>query len=223
MNIFVCKELKQVMAICLLLCLVTYSSAQPGSRKNHNEQLETIQGNITDWEANNDWIYHAFILKSNQRENILVKFPPHLGSDIQALGEHDLKVSGYLRTDKEGKRFLHLLSISNGDSEVNRNIGDRKKGRPHKKEPISVKSSGKIEKILYNDNRIPTAYLLNNGTILKMPPHIFNQLNNIVKIGTDIEYEGLERRINRGELQSDKKIVVHARAIEINGTRYFIK
>ena len=218
------KGFRRFFALCCLLSALAYSSAQPRPRKNHHKELKTYQGDITHWEVNNDWIYNAFTLLYNTNETILVKFPSHLGSEIKALGEHDLKVNGYIKTNNEGVSFLHLISISNGKSEVSRHNDGPKRHHHKKKEPIAITSSGKIEEILYNiDNQSPTAYLLDNGTILKMPPHIFRQLDNIVKVGTKIEYQGLERRINKGELQSNRKTIVHARTIEINGTSYFIK
>lgn len=215
---------RYAMIIACVLCISLYTSAQPRPYKKQIEQIESYHGNIIQWKTDRDYVYDAFMFETDDKTTILVKFPSFLGQDIKDLGNNDLSIKGFLRKNRNGNNItLQLLSISSGEKNVSRNNGDHRMRRSHYRNPTNIQGNGKIQKIIYNDRNDPVAYLLANDTLLKMPPHIFKQINNVAKVDTEINYEGLERKLNAGELQEKRKIIIHARAIEINGTRYFIQ
>lgn len=217
------KKLANIYLLCCIWCITLYTTAQPRPHNRPAEQIESYQGNIIQWESNNDFVYHAFIFETDNKETLFVKFPAYLGSEIYNLGNKNLQINGFFRKNKDKNNVFQLISIASEDKEVSKTNRGYKRPHPRAKDPVQIQGNGKIKKIICNDRNDPVAYLLANDTLLKMPPHIFRQINNVAKVGTEVNYEGLERKLNTGELQEKRKIIIHARAIEINGTRYFIQ
>jgi hypothetical protein len=65
--------------------------------------------------------------------------------------------------------------------------------------------------------------LLDNKTILRIPPHIAYQLVDIAKNGSQVEYSGMQKMPQPGEVAVDNFKIVACNTISINGQQYLVR
>ena len=90
------KSVSALAALTIFASIVTSVHAQP-HRHHHLQQMTTIQGKVAKFEVNHYYVYDGFYLNTGS-ESILVKFPPHMGSQIVGAVKtnSDVTVNGVL-------------------------------------------------------------------------------------------------------------------------------
>ena len=90
------KSVLALAALTIAASIVTSVYAQP-HRHGQLQQMITIQGKVTKFEVNYDYVYNGFYLNTGS-ESVLVKFPPRMGSQIVGAVKtnSDVTVNGVL-------------------------------------------------------------------------------------------------------------------------------
>lgn len=182
------------------------------------EQVTTVNGAVTEWTYNDDFEYDGLYLNTGSA-TLFVKFPPHLGQQVRALGKN-LSVSGVLRYNPEGVQELKMVSMSGNGQTV------------YDQPPIPgaapiqeqyVNGEGKVSQMQINKRGDVVGYILENGVILRIPPHIARQFPQIVQTGSVIGYTGFEKVLKTGHVRAYNYKIIRCQTISINGTQYLVR
>ena len=208
----------QVILAIFFVGLAVSVSAQPEHHNGQLQQVITISGTVAEWTYNDDFEYDGLYLNTGNA-NILIKFPPHLAQQILALGNR-LNVSGELRQNPEGLQELKMNSMSgNGQT-----IYDQKPvSKPASTQEPFVNGEGKVKQTQINKKGETVGYILENGVIIRIPPHIARQLSQIVQTGATMGYTGFQKSLNPGHVQAFDYKIIRVQTISVNGTQYMIR
>jgi len=212
-------------SVSVLAALTIFASIVPSvyaqkHRHHHLQQMTTIQGKVVKFEVNHDYVYNGFYLNTGS-ESILVKFPPHMGSQIVGAVKtnSDVTVNGVLDYSPFGDRELRMESLTaNGKIIYN---------YPPSHPPVPpvenfVSNSGKVISQQVDRKGRLIGLIVDNNTILRIPRHVGYQLGNMLQNGTNVTYTGLQKQPKDGEVKSANYTIVHCRTININGQEYFL-
>jgi len=219
--------LTSILAAILLFLSVSALMAQPKPHPRHghgpggNNQLEQVaaySGSVTEWTYNDDFVYDGLYLRTGET-TLFVKFPPHLGQQIRSLG-NDMSVNGVLRYTREGRQEVKMVSaVAKGQT-----VYDQKPA------PLALPQQGsfitgnaKVNQIQINKRGEACGYILDNGVVLRIPPHIALQLSQMVQVGSTIGYTGIEKELKDGHVQAHNYKIVRSQTISVNGTQYMVK
>ena len=86
-----------------------------------------------------------------------------------------------------------------------------------------VNGEGKVKQMQINKKGDTVGYILENGIIIRIQPHIAKQLSQIVRAGVAIGYTGFEKSLKPGHVQAFNYKIVRAQTISVNGTQYMIR
>ena len=86
-----------------------------------------------------------------------------------------------------------------------------------------VNGKGKVNQLLLNKKGEVQGYILNNGVLLRIPPHIARQLSQMVQIDATIGYTGFEKSLKPGHVQAVGYKIVRSQTISVNGTQYMVR
>lgn len=181
-------------------------------------EISTVTGKVSRMAVNDDFIYDGFYMTSNG-ESLLVKFPPHLGSQITALAKNGSSVSvkGVSDIAPDGEKTFRMNSLT-ADGKT---VEDVKPGVPQTPpQEVSVSESGTITQLQKNKEGNAVVGIFIGNTILKMPPHIYQQLGQSLVNGAKVSFTGFKKPENSGEVAEKKYTIVHARTISVNGKEY---
>ncbi len=191
---------------------------KPGPRPDALREITTLSGTVSKMITNDDFVYDGFYLNSNGGQ-VLVKFPPHLGSQITAMARQGSAVSikGFEDAAPNGEKAFHMNSITaNGKT-----VEDTPPAVPQTPpQEISVTQSGTIKDLQKNKEGDAVVGILVDNTILRIPPHIFQQLGQSLVKGAKISFTGFKKPDNSGEVAERKVDIVRARMISVNGKEY---
>lgn len=220
---------KSILTLILvtILSFVSVSTlmAQPHARHKHGptekgqlKQVATYSGIVTEWALNDDFVYDGLYLKTGET-TLFVKFPPHLGQQIRSLG-NNISVNGVLRYTPEGRQELKMVSVTaNGQT-----IYDQKPApRAVPQQESFITGNAKMKQIQINKRGEACGYILDNGVVLRIPPHIALQLSQMVQVGSTIGYTGIEKELKDGHVQAQNYKIVRSQTISVNGTQYIVK
>ena len=194
---------------------------RPGMERPAPEALReitTITGTVSKMTANDDFVYDGFYLTSNG-ESVLVKFPPHLGSQITALAKQGGQVSikGFADVAPNGEKSFRMNSITAGGKTVEDTPPAVAQTPPQE---VAVTQSGTITELQKNKEGDAVVGIFVDNTILKMPPHVYQQLGQSLVKGAKVSFTGFQKPANSGEVAEKKFNIVHARTISVNGKEY---
>ena len=222
---------KDVILATLLLVTATSANAQladkpiepprPGMERPRPEaikEITTISGTVSKLATNDDFVYDGFYV-STSNGDILVKFPPHLGSQITALAKdgNQVTVKGVADVTPTGEKNFRLNSITVGGKTIE-DVPPVAPTTPPQE--VAVSESGTISELQKNKEGDAVVGLFVNNTIVKMPPHIYQQLGQSLVKGAKISYSGFKKPENNGEVAAKNYKIVHARTISVNGKEY---
>ncbi|AZB07347.1 hypothetical protein EG344_00075 [Chryseobacterium sp. G0162] len=148
-----------------------------------------------------------------------MKFPPHLGSQITTLAKQGSNVSVKAVADiaPNGEKSFRLNSITANGKTIE-DIPPTALPSPH--EEVSVSESGTITQLQKNKEGDAIVGLFIGNTIVKIPPHIYQQLGQSLVNGVKIYFTGFKKLENSGEVAEKKYNIVRARTISVNGKEY---
>lgn len=226
------------LAVAVTAIFITASlqcmSQPPGPRGNRDrpprgfgpgqqqlQQVAAYEGQVTDWASNNDYVYDGFYLQTTGGK-MLVKFPPHLGSQLTTAIKTGSRVTVNGITDYTpwGSTEIRMVSI-NANGQM---IYDTPPATPPAP-PVEnfTNGNGTIKGLQKNMEGIVDGYILGNKTILRVPPHIAMQLSQIALTGSAISFTGMQKTPQIGEASAGNYTIVHAETITVNGTQYLTR
>ena len=172
------------------------------------------------WSANDDYVYDGFYML-NGRDSLLVKFPPHLGNTItKAAGVgSSITVNGVENTSPAGQKEIRMVSITaNGNTITNTPPAN---STP----PVEtvVNGSGKVSNIQTNREGKVSGFMLDNNTILRIPPHVSEQLANLVQQGSSLTYTGNKKAANSNEAVAANYTIIRCTTLTVNGKQYLVQ
>lgn len=222
------KGKKLIAAVFLMTAVVVNAQApihpkepRPGMEKPRHEVLKeitTISGTVSKMTANDDFVYDGFYINSNG-ESVLIKFPPHLGSQITALSKqgNQISIKGFEDVAPNGEKSFRMKSVTASGKTVE----DTPPAIPQAPiQEVSVAESATITDLQKNKEGDAVVGIFVDNTIVKMPPHIYQQLGQALVKGAKISFTGFKKPDNSGEVAEKKFNIVRARTISVNGKEY---
>lgn len=192
----------------------------PPPQQEGLQQVQTFKGQVVKMAANDDYIVDGFYMLNNS-DSLLVKFPPHLGSQLttEVKAGATVSVNGVLHTPPMGGKEIRMLTVTaNGQT-----ISDTATQPPTPPAELFVKGSGKTTSVQTDREGRIRGFILDNNTILHMPPHVAQQIGELAKIGANITYTGAKTPTIQGEVTTAKYSIVNCQTITVNGQQYLVK
>jgi len=225
MNNNVLNQGKKIAAIVILMTAAGVNAQAPVPPKGPDpgmekpkpgplKELTTISGTVSKMSTNDDFVYDGFYLNGSGGP-VLVKFPPHLGSQIKAMAG-PVSVKGFEEVAPDGEKTFRMKSImANGKT-----LEDTPPAVPQTPpQETSATGNGTITELQKNKEG-NTVGIFVDDTLLKMPPHVFEKLGTSLVKGAKISFTGAKKPENSGEVAERKFNIVRARTISINGKEY---
>lgn len=194
--------------------------------------LTTVSGTVGGWTSNDDYILDGFTLGAGSAPTT-VKFPPHLGQQVQKAMKpgSSVSVTGYAENAPQGELRFRLVSLTAGKTtvaDVPRTGGSRTGGsRPRRNQtddtPTLVTTTGKIADYQISRNGRVNGLILDNKTIVRVPPHVAGQLSNLAIKGQTITVQGYPKEVGDGQVQLQKAQILRASVLTINGQQYLVR
>ncbi len=218
------KFLATAVATVLLATFANTSQAQPGKHHGRGfEQVTVYNGKIGELSYNDDYVYDGFYLQVND-QNLFVKFPPHLGSQIVPVLKKgsNVTVNGVIHYPRHGGQEIKMVSMVVNGTTIYDTPPMKPRGRGFRNEEF-VSGSGKITQLQVSKSGSLRGFVLDNKTILRVPPHNAYQLGQLVSVGATVSYTGGVKSKHEGEVAHDNYTIVHCNTITIDGTQYLVR
>jgi hypothetical protein len=193
----------------------------PGAPGPALQLVTAFQGRVTRLSANDDYICDGFYLQTAQ-DSMLVKFPGHLGTQITSLlkAGSTLTVNGTLTYPPLGGKEIRMVSLSvNGQT-----IYDSPPAAPATAPADNfVNGNGKVVGTQIDREGRMNGLLLDNSTVLRIPPGIAGQLTGLAKNGSQVSYSGMQMMPRPGEVVMGDRKVVHCNTISVSGQQFLVR
>ncbi len=196
---------------------------RPEMKEQPLQEITIYTGQAGDWVANNDYVYDGFYLQTNGTKQ-LVKFAPHLGEQLKASVKNgsSITVKGVEHITPDGVKEIRLMSLNAGGKMI-ADTGGKKPIPGSEPTEISASGNGKISEVQKGKRGETIGFVLDNKTILRMPPHVAAQLDNTATTGATISYTGNKKAMHDGEVASGNYTIIHTKTITINGKEYLVR
>ncbi|MFD2570594.1 hypothetical protein ACFSUS_08120 [Spirosoma soli] len=183
--------------------------------------LTTITGAVQQLSTNDDFVFDGFMLNAGSGI-VTVKFPPHLGQQIQKLVKTGTTVSvtGTAETSPRGESTFHMNSLTAGKTTV-LDAPPTEPVTPPVETLTNV--SGKITDYRVDREGRVNGFVLDDKTVIRVPGHAAYQLTNLATKGTSISVQGYPKTIRNGQVQLEKVNIVRASVVTINGQQYLVR
>lgn len=191
--------------------------------------LTTVSGTVGQFTASDDFIFDGFTLNTATGKTsaagsaTTVKFPPHLGQQVQQALKSgaNVSVTGYSEMNPTGESMFRMTSLTAGKNTVLDT--PPVVPTPSAASPALVTETGKVADYrLGRDGRV-NGFVLDNQTIVRIPPHAAFQLANLAKKGSTITVQGYQRPLGAGQVQLEKTNILRASVLTINGQQYLVR
>lgn len=162
--------------------------AQPP--KPNPQALETLNGTVKQYLMNPDGDVDGLLLFNGPQVN----FPPHMSADLTSAVKPKDSVSA--QGQYENAYVFRAFTIANIGTGKYVSESFPPRGRPPlppemraaNRKPLQA--DGKIVAVLFAPRGEPSGAVLDDGSILRMPPHLGVQLSNLLQIGQAISARG---------------------------------
>jgi len=221
------RILKVLSVVCLTMTAVL-ANAQPlpkgPGRETERETLKVItpvSGKLESFTYNKDFTCNGFLLSSGNGK-MEVKFPPHLAKEITMVAKagSTVTVSGTQDINLLGVAEMKMVSLTVSG----RTINDTPPAIPVvPTAENSISGSGKIASLQKTAMGDTSGFILDDKTILKIPQHMAQQLNQLLQVGSKISYSGNLKTAQQGEVVNGNYKVVHCQTVSVNGTQYLVR
>ncbi|MVM38592.1 hypothetical protein GO730_15240 [Spirosoma sp. HMF3257] len=184
--------------------------------------LTTVSGTVGQWTGNDDAILDGFMLNAGSGATT-VKFPPHLGQQVQKAikSGSNVSVTGYSDTNPKGETFFRMNSLTAGKITVLDTPPTPPATMPAPPEQTTV--TGKIADYRLDREARVNGLILDDKTIVTIPAHVASQLANLAKKGSTITVQGYPKSLRDGQVQLEKVNVLRASVLTINGQQYLVR
>ena len=200
----------------------------PGRRGERGglQTITDVRGTLSSYVANNDdQVYDAFILKPESGAVDTVRFPRHLGQQLQAAAKAGsaVTVSGVRHTGPDGRSHFRFVSLTSGSQTVNDAPPVRPSTPPT---PETATAKGSIKELRRDPKGHIRGVVLSDQTVVQLPPHALEQLSDKLTVGTALEATGNLRTAQPGEARvagTTAPRVVHAQTLALGGVKYLVR
>ena len=199
-----------------------------GQRPDRGERdgltsLTTVSGTVGQWIGNDDAILDGFMLTSGSGSPTPVKFPPHLGQQVQKAikSGSSVSVTGFSETTPQGETRFRMNSLTAGKTTVFDAPPTPRTTTPET--PTLTTVTGKISDYRLNRDGRVSGLVLDDKTIVSIPPHVAYQLADLAKKGSAITVQGYPKTIHDGQVQLEKVNILRASVLTINGQQYLVR
>lgn len=194
-----------------------------GRRGQGLTSLTTVSGTVGQWVGNDDAILDGFTFSGTANAPTTVKFPPHLGQQVQKAIKpgSSISVTGFTDTNPRGESTFRMVSLTAGKTV----IADTPPAAPTTTPPTPTLTtvSGKISDYrLGRDGRV-NGLVLDDKTIVRIPPHVAYQLTNLATKGSAVTVQGYAKNLRDGQVQLEKTNILNASVLTINGQQYLVR
>lgn len=180
-------------------------------------EITTLSGTVSKMSANDDFVYDGFYLNA-RGGSVLVKFPPHLGSQMMALAKQggQISVKGFEEVAPNGEKTFRMKSVTaNGKT-----VEDTPPAVPQAPPQETFTTGSGTVTDLQKNREGHTVGIFVDDTLLKMPPHVFEKLGTSLVKGAKVSFTGAKKPENSGEAAERKFNIVRAGTVSINGKEY---
>ncbi|GAB3875043.1 hypothetical protein GCM10028824_29400 [Hymenobacter segetis] len=200
----------------------------PGRRGEHGglQTITDVRGTLSSYVANNDdQVYDAFILRPATGAADTVRFPRHLGQQLQAAAKagSTVTVSGVRHTGPDGRSHLRFVSLTSGSQTINDAPPVRPTTPPT---PETATAKGSIKELRRDPKGRIRGVVLSDQTVVQLPPHALEQLSDKLTVGATLEATGNLRTAQPGEARvagTTAPRVVHAQTLALGGVKYLVR
>ena len=147
----------------------------------------TVEGTVSQYLLNPDGDVDGLLLADGMQ----VKFPPHMSGDLVRVVRPTEKVS--VQGQRENERVVTGFTITNAANGQSVTESPPSALRPPGLQAASrrlMQADGKIRVVLYAPRGETEGAVLDNGTIVRMPPHIGAQFASLLQAGQAISARG---------------------------------
>ena len=200
-----------------------------GGPKGEHGGLQTItdvRGTLSTYVANNDdQVYDAFVLRPETGAADTVRFPRHLGQQLQAAARAGsaVTVSGVRHTGPDGRPHFRFVSLSSGGQTINDAPPVRPSTPPT---PETATAKGSIKELRRDPKGRIRGVVLSDQTVVQLPPHALEQLGDKLTVGATLEATGNLRTAQAGEARvagTTAPRMVHAQTLALGGVKYLVR
>lgn len=197
----------------------------PG-RKNREgglTSLTTVSGTVGQLTANDDFILDGFTLNAGSGSATTVKFPAHLGTQVQKAikAGSTVSVTGYSEKTPTGETRFRMNSLTAGKTTVVDAAPVRPATTPDA--PALTTATGKIADYRLDRGGRVNGLVLDDKTVVSLPSRVASQLTDLAKKGSTITVQGYPKTLRDGQVQLEKVNVLRASVLTINGQQYLVR
>jgi len=185
------------------------------------QPITAFQGRVTRLSVNDDYVYDGFYLHTEQ-DSMLVRFPAHLGAQVTALVKagSTVTVNGTLESPPAGDKEIRMVSLSS----KGQTLYDSPPAAPLTPSADNfVNGKGKVVGTQLDREGRMNGLLLDNKTVLRIPPGIAGELAGMAKDGAQVGYSGMQKTPRSGEVAANDMKIVHCNTIIINGQQFLVR
>jgi hypothetical protein len=185
-----------------------------------------VRGTLSSYVSNNDdQVYDAFILKPESGAADTVRFPRHLGQQLQSAAKAGsaVTVSGVRHTGPDGRSHFRFVSLTSGGQTINDAPPVRPSTPPT---PETTTAKGTIKELRRDPKGRVRGVVLSDQTVVQLPPHALEQLGDKLTVGAALEATGNLRTAQTGEARvadTTAPRVVHAQTLALGGVKYLVR
>jgi hypothetical protein len=185
------------------------------------QPVAAFQGRVSRLSANDDYVYDGFYLKTTQ-DSMLVKFPAHLGAEITSVVKvgSTVIVNGTLESPPFGSKEVRMVSLSIKGQTIYDSPPAALATPPAEN---FVNGNGKVVGTQMDREGRMNGLLLDNRTVLRIPPGTAGQLAGMAKDGSQVDYSGMQKATQAGEVAMGDMKIVHCNTISINGQQFLVR
>ncbi|TLV01448.1 hypothetical protein [Dyadobacter luticola] len=181
------------------------------------QPVNAYQGKVVKLQYNDDFTFDGFYIL-NSIDSVLVKFPAHLGKQVMSAAKvgSNVNFTGTMEATPFGASEVRLVSLN--DKMLN--------DSPQTELPPAEKfvdGKAKVASLQKGRDGMVTGLILDNKTLLKLPPHVMAQMGNSLQPGSAIVYSGNQKSVNAGEISLDNYVIVRPNTLTINGQQYLVR
>lgn len=176
------------------------------------QEDEMLRGQVTELLRNPQDDVDGFRLA----DGTVVRFPPHVGVKVaELIGPGDeVEVRGRDETRPDGAEVFEASRIDSGDRTIavraphgpkgdpkHGSKGDPKHGpKPGPKPGPPMAAAGRVASFAENRHGDVDGLTLDDGTVVKVPPHRGADLQDAVAVGDDVRIEGRRHETPKGDV-----------------------
>ena len=197
-----------------------------GEHGGRVQALSDLRGTLTSYVASNDeQVYDAFVLRPESGAVDTVRFPRHLGQQLQAAAKagSTVTVSGFRSAGPDGRSRFHFVSLSSGSQTIS-NTPPARPTTPPTEETTTAK--GTIKELRRDSKGKIRGLVLSDQTVVQLPPHAVEQLSDKLTVGATVEATGNLRAAQPGEARvagTTAPRVVHPQTLALGGVKYLVR